>query len=234
MIVSAPVRERGRTVREAVRRIEADANRSADTHLHVFPLPKRAPVSGSTRGSPRATRSVTGTTRCSRRSSLTARRETRHSNGCGPPSRDDGARRADEPAIPAVAAGAARDARRRHPDRHDRRTGAAMSAGPGPEHWRAAALLAATAPPIRGPAGGASTVRRSAGCDTETRSGPSGSMARRHPSPRRVMDRPSTSTSTDRASSSPSHRPRAWSRQPLTPPQASPAHRCWSLRCRGG
>src|SRR6476660_597720 len=24
---------------EAVRRIEADANRSADTHLHVFPLP---------------------------------------------------------------------------------------------------------------------------------------------------------------------------------------------------
>src|SRR5213075_2384395 len=25
-------------VREAVRRIEADANRSADTHLHVFPL----------------------------------------------------------------------------------------------------------------------------------------------------------------------------------------------------
>jgi cysteine synthase A len=26
-------------VREAVRRIEADANRSADTHLHVFPLP---------------------------------------------------------------------------------------------------------------------------------------------------------------------------------------------------
>lgn len=27
-------------VREAVRRIEADANRSADTHLHVFPLPQ--------------------------------------------------------------------------------------------------------------------------------------------------------------------------------------------------
>src|SRR3954468_4297801 len=26
-------------VREAVRIIEADANRSADTHLHVFPLP---------------------------------------------------------------------------------------------------------------------------------------------------------------------------------------------------
>ncbi|HET6502492.1 MAG TPA: pyridoxal-phosphate dependent enzyme, partial [Amycolatopsis sp.] len=26
-------------VREAVRRLEADANRSADTHLHVFPLP---------------------------------------------------------------------------------------------------------------------------------------------------------------------------------------------------
>jgi cysteine synthase len=24
---------------EAVRRLEADANRSADTHLHVFPLP---------------------------------------------------------------------------------------------------------------------------------------------------------------------------------------------------
>src|SRR5436190_10996644 len=27
-------------VREAVRIIEADANRSADTHLHVFPLPE--------------------------------------------------------------------------------------------------------------------------------------------------------------------------------------------------
>jgi cysteine synthase A len=26
-------------VEEAVRRIDADANRSADTHLHVFPLP---------------------------------------------------------------------------------------------------------------------------------------------------------------------------------------------------
>jgi cysteine synthase len=25
---------------EAVRRVEADANRSADTHLHVFPLPE--------------------------------------------------------------------------------------------------------------------------------------------------------------------------------------------------
>ena len=25
---------------EAIRRVEADANRSADTHLHVFPLPK--------------------------------------------------------------------------------------------------------------------------------------------------------------------------------------------------
>ncbi len=24
---------------EAIRRVEADANRSADTHLHVFPLP---------------------------------------------------------------------------------------------------------------------------------------------------------------------------------------------------
>jgi cysteine synthase len=26
-------------VHEAIRRVEADANRSADTHLHVFPLP---------------------------------------------------------------------------------------------------------------------------------------------------------------------------------------------------
>ncbi|MGI5994649.1 MAG: PLP-dependent cysteine synthase family protein, partial [Saccharomonospora viridis] len=26
-------------VRNAIRIIEADANRSADTHLHVFPLP---------------------------------------------------------------------------------------------------------------------------------------------------------------------------------------------------
>ncbi|MGN6780405.1 MAG: PLP-dependent cysteine synthase family protein, partial [Marmoricola sp.] len=32
--------ERGRAwLAEAVRRVEADANRSADTHLHVFPLP---------------------------------------------------------------------------------------------------------------------------------------------------------------------------------------------------
>ena len=29
-------------VHDAVRKVEADANRSADTHLHVFPLP--APV----------------------------------------------------------------------------------------------------------------------------------------------------------------------------------------------
>src|SRR5690625_4551733 len=27
-------------VDEAIRRVEADANRSADTHLHVFPLPR--------------------------------------------------------------------------------------------------------------------------------------------------------------------------------------------------
>ena len=27
-------------VHEAIRKVEADANRSADTHLHVFPLPR--------------------------------------------------------------------------------------------------------------------------------------------------------------------------------------------------
>ena len=33
-------RERRAWVSEAVRRVEADANRSADTHLHRFPLPE--------------------------------------------------------------------------------------------------------------------------------------------------------------------------------------------------
>src|ERR1700754_2550340 len=34
-------RDRDRTwVNEAIRKVEADANRSADTHLHVFPLPE--------------------------------------------------------------------------------------------------------------------------------------------------------------------------------------------------
>ncbi|MGH3502307.1 MAG: hypothetical protein ACRDQA_15685 [Nocardioidaceae bacterium] len=27
-------------VSEAIRKVEADSNRSADTHLHVFPLPE--------------------------------------------------------------------------------------------------------------------------------------------------------------------------------------------------
>ena len=89
---------------------------------------------------------------------------------------------------------------------------------PGSEHWRAAARLAQTARPIRGPADGASTVRPSAACDTGTRSGPSGSTARRHPSPPPVTDRPSTSTSRGRASSSRSPSRRPWRRRPLTPP----------------
>ena len=44
MITPTRDRERSRSrswVDEAVRRIEADANRSADTHLHVFPLPAK-------------------------------------------------------------------------------------------------------------------------------------------------------------------------------------------------
>lgn len=39
-------------VREAVRIIEADANRSADTHLHVFPLPAEWGSTSTSRTSP--------------------------------------------------------------------------------------------------------------------------------------------------------------------------------------
>ena len=40
MTISADARMTSRSwANDAVRRIEADANRSADTHLHTFPLP---------------------------------------------------------------------------------------------------------------------------------------------------------------------------------------------------
>ena len=38
---TTPVTRRGNWLSEAIRRVDADANRSADTHLHVFPMPDR-------------------------------------------------------------------------------------------------------------------------------------------------------------------------------------------------
>ena len=43
-------------VSEAIRKVEADLNRSADTHLHVFPLPDRPGTSTSTSRTSRSTR----------------------------------------------------------------------------------------------------------------------------------------------------------------------------------
>ena len=128
------------------------------------------------RGRGRATRSVTDTTRCWRRSSPTARRGTRRSNGCAPPSTR---RRCWACGRTCDSCGGCSRGRTMRDgddaDRHDRRPGAARSAasrspstGGPPRASRADGSADPWAGGWRLNASG-----RSAGCATATRSGPS-------------------------------------------------------------